>query len=169
MMKHFLKHSFLYSIIVFLIFFTSCNSSKDAAITEEDTLGGVVVTPDENKVVGNIDTPIIDTLNGFYEGEYVAVNQGTDSWYMAQIVAFDGGKTNLRYMDNDTGSKDFVELMKLDTIDIQKNDKVWALFGDGIRFRQATIKEIEEDSIIVKFEGYNDDKVHFLQIFKDKE
>ena len=168
MMKHFFEHSFFYSLFIFSIFFTSCNSSKDAAVTEEDTLSRIVVTPNENEVIPAIDSPIIDTLNGFYEGEYVAVNQGVDSWYLAQIVAFDGEKTNLRYMDNDTDSKDFVELMKLDTIDIQKNDKVWALFGDGIRFRQAIIKNIEADSVVVKFEGYNDDNVHFLRIFKDK-
>ena len=59
--------------------------------------------------------------------------------------------------------------MKLDTVDIQKNDRVWALFGDGIRFRQGMIKGIEEDSVLIKFEGYNDGKVHFLRVFKDKE
>lgn len=174
-MKYFFKHSFFYSlfifsIFIFSIFLTSCNSSKDASFAdEEDTLSRVVVTPNENEINPAIDTPIIDTLNGFYEGEYVAVNQGSDNWYLAKIIAFDGGKTNLRYMDNTITSKDFVELMKLDTVDIQKNDKVWALFEDGIRFRQAIIKDIEADSVVVTFEGYNDGKVHFLQLFKDKE
>uniref|UniRef100_UPI0025C37AA8 hypothetical protein n=1 Tax=Bernardetia sp. TaxID=1937974 RepID=UPI0025C37AA8 len=137
---------------------------------EEDTLSkAVVVKPNENEVIPEVEDPIIDTLNGFYEGEYVAVNHGADSWYLAQIIAFDGGKTNLRYMDGDVNSKDFVELMKLDTVDIQKNDRVWALFGDGIRFRQGMIGDIEEDSVIVKFEGFEDDKVHFLRIFKTED
>ncbi len=171
MMTHFFKKSLLLFLFSFFVIFSSCSPTKDASFAEneKDTLSRVVVTPEETEIVGGIDNPIIDTLNGFYEGEYVAVNQGADSWYLAQIVAFDGGKTNLRYMDNDTDSRDFVELMKLDTVDIQKNDRVWALFGDGIRFRQGMIKGIEEDSVLIKFEGYNDGKVHFLRVFKDKE
>ncbi|WP_338765561.1 hypothetical protein WAF17_01900 [Bernardetia sp. ABR2-2B] len=169
MMRYFFRNSFLLSSFIFFIILTSCSPTKDASFAEEDTLSRVVVTSDETEIVGGVDDPIIDTLNGFYEGEYVAVSQGVDSWYLAQIVAFDGGKTNLRYMDNDTDSKDFVELMKLDTVDIQKNDRVWALFGDGIRFRQGIVKEMEQDSVVVKFEGYNDGKVHFLRLFKDEE
>lgn len=169
-MIHFSKYSFLGSFLALFVFLASCSPSKDAAIAEENTLDKtVVVTPDENEVVPSVDTPVVDTLNGFYEGEYVAVSHGKDSWYLAQIVAFDGGKTNLRYMDNDTDTRDFVELMKLDTVDIQKNDKVWALFGDGIRFRQGMVKEMEGDSVTVKFEGYNDGKVHFLRIFKTED
>ena len=170
MITHCFKSLFVCSVIVFSISITSCTPTKEASFAEEDTLSkAVVVTPNENEVIPPVDDPIIDTLNGFYEGEYVAVSHGEESWYLAQIVAFDGGKTNLRYMDGDVNTKDFVELMKLDTVDIQKNDRVWALFGDGIRFRQGMVDGIEEDSIAVKFEGYNDGKVHFLRVFKTKD
>ncbi len=168
MTKHFSNYLFLYSLVALFIFTTSCSPTKDASFAEEDTLSRVVITPNETEIIPAIDDPIIDTLNGFYEGEYVAVRHGKEDWYMAQIIAFDGGKTNLRYVDNDTHSKDFVELMKLERIDVQKNDKVWALFEDGTSFRKAVVQGIEQDYISVKFEKYGDGKIHFLQIFKEK-
>ncbi len=173
MMTHFFKRLFLYpflsSILFLSILFTSCSPTKDASFAENDTLSSVVVTPNDTEIIPDVDDPIIDTLYGFYEGEYVAVKQGNEEWFLAQIIAFDGGKTNLRYMDDKTDSKDFVELIKLEDVDIQNNDKVWALFQDGIRFRQGMVKNIEADSVTIKFdESKNDSKVHRLKIFKDK-
>lgn len=157
---------YAYSFLMSVVLLVACNPKKNTSSSEEDTLSNVVTTPNENEVEKTVEESSIDTLNGFYQGEYVAANQGEDSWYLAKIVAFEGTQANLLYTDGDTNTKDFAELVKLDTIELQKKDKVWALFGDAIRFKRGIIDSIEEDSVLVKFEGFNDAKVHVLRVFK---
>ncbi|WP_027002136.1 hypothetical protein [Hugenholtzia roseola] len=159
-----IKISFWAFSFVFLFALSGCGNAK------KTTEGAELQTQTEQDTTSTESSPESSTENtsqAIAVGEFVATQYSENTWYLAQVQEIAQQVATLRYMDNDTGTKPLAELLRLsDTLTFQENEKIYALFGDGVRFKEATVKGVEGDSVLVSFEGFNDEKVAISRTFK---